>query len=303
MLYTKCDKEKIRETVLNLGFDACGFASVHEVNDESKLQYRKWISNGHHAQMEYLARNLDVRDNPKMLLPDANTLIVVALNYYPAAMLPKSHPQFAYYAYGEDYHKVIKRKLKSLANILLSTFGGEYRACVDSAPIRERYWAQEAGIGFVGRNNQLIIPGKGSYFFIGILLTSLVIEADKRCNLSCNNCGKCIKSCPGKALNEIGALDANKCISYLTIEHKGALPENLKLENCIYGCDRCQQVCIHNLNAMPTAEKAFTPSDELMELTANKIEQLTEEEYTTIFSHSAVKRASLSQLKRNLNNL
>lgn len=297
------EKEEVRAKALALGFDACGFATAQPVSDESAKQYRDWLDKGFQSTMDYLERNLEVRDNPKLLMENAKTLIVVALNYYPAIKQPEDIPQFSYYAYGKDYHKVIKHKLKALSNTLSLKFGGEYRACVDTAPLRERYWAQEAGIGFVGRNNQLIIPGKGSYFFIGVLLTSLEIEADERCQMSCGECGECVSQCPGQALDNPGGLNANKCLSCLTIEYRGELPKNLELGNRIYGCDRCQQICPHNKNAVPTSETVFTPSEKLLGLTAEQIAAMSEEEYNNIFMHSAVKRAGLQQLKRNLRNI
>lgn len=296
-------KETIRQAALQLGFDRCGFAKIHKVNSTSVKRFDDWIKQGKHSTMSYLVRNRDIREDPTLLLPTAKSIIVTALNYYPKQVQPHNHPQFSCYAYGEDYHKIIKHKLKILAAQLKVQYGGYYRLCVDSAPIRERYWAVEAGIGFIGRNNMLIIPGKGSYYFIGILLTSLEIEPDDRCELSCNGCGACIKACPSKALDAEDGLDARKCLSCLTIEYKGDLPGDTNLGNRIYGCDTCQQVCPHNRDASPNETPELQPIPGLFTLTKSKIEDMDEAEFNGIFAKSSIKRVGLEILKRNLKKL
>lgn len=295
-------KEAIINQAYKLGFSACGFARVASVSKESSAQYNKWIAQGKHGEIEYMERYCDIRENPALLHDNATTMICVALNYYPKIFQNPDAPQFAYYAYGRDYHKVIKTKLKQLAQYIETECGAKSRACVDTAPLRERYWAQQAGIGFVGRNNQLILPGKGSFFFLGELITTLDIEPDEPCTLSCGNCNRCIEACPTGALNTMAAVDANKCISAITIEHHSDIPQSIKphLGNRVYGCDTCQSVCPHNRHAQPTAIEEFTPSPAFLSLTRKSIAEMTQAQFDTTFHQSPIKRATLATLQRTL---
>lgn len=283
-----------------LGFEACGFAKVEPVAINAQEQYATWIKQGKHSTMQYMEKYSDVRANPALLLENASSIIAVALNYYPQQFQPKEAPQFAYYAYGLDYHEVIRAKLQQMAAKLEELYGATSRACVDTAPLRERYWAQRSGIGFVGRNNQLIIPGKGSYFFLGFLITTLEIEPDQPCTLTCGNCRRCVACCPTKALNDEGAVDARRCISCLSIEYRGELPDDVDFGNRIYGCDTCQKSCPHNRNTVPTSDEAFAPSTEFLNLNRTSIASMSDDDFRRIFRHSAVRRLKLPQLLRNL---
>lgn len=297
-------KENIKRKALDLGFAACGFARVDFVGTASKSFYDSWIETGKHGEMTYMERYREIRENPVMLFETAKTIISVALNYYPQKLQPDDVPQFAYYAYGKDYHDVIRSKLLILSEFIEKEYGFKSRVCVDTAPLRERYWAQQSGIGFIGINNQLILPGKGSYFFLGELISELDVEPDLPCHKACGACRRCVDSCPTKALSGIGALDARKCISAVTIEYRGEkLPGEVahNIGNRVYGCDICQQVCPHNSMAEASEIEEFTPQPEFLNLDSEALDNMTVEQFKSIFRKSAVKRVKLSMLKRNLN--
>lgn len=294
-------KAAVRAKAIELGFDACGFAKAATVSPEAVEQYASWIGEGKNACMDYAAKYPNLRDNPTELFPGAKTMICVALNYFPTELQDPNHPQFAYYAYGEDYHEVLREKLNGLASYLQENFGAESRPCVDTAPVRERYWAQQAGIGMIGRNNTLIIPGKGSFFFLGELITTLEIEPDAPCKLSCGDCNICVDKCPTGALDDTGALDARKCLSCQLIECRGEIPTDVaeRIGNRVYGCDECQKCCPHNSSSAPTAESRFHPTEAFLNLTLQQILAMDHEGFLKIFRHSAVRRAKLTGLLRN----
>lgn len=296
-------KENIKRKALDLGFAACGFARIGFVSTASKSFYDAWIETGKHGEMAYMERYREIRENPGRLLETAKTIVCVALNYYPQKLLPDDVPQFAYYAYGEDYHDVVRSKLYELSVFIEKEYGCKSRVCVDTAPLRERYWAQQSGIGFIGINNQLILPGKGSYFFLGELVSELDVEPDQPCNKTCGACRRCVESCPTKALSGVGALDARRCISAVTIEYRGEkLPDEVadNIGNRVYGCDICQQVCPHNSMAQASEIKEFIPRPEFMNLDVRALDNMTDIEFKSVFRKSAVKRVNLSMLKRNL---
>ena len=216
----------IKSQALSLGFDACGFAAATPVDEEAVARYDRWIELGHNGCMAWAAGHRDLRRDPSMLLEGAQTVISLALNYYPARFQPSEAMRVAYYAYGRDYHEVLREKLTELAHFIEEITHCTTRPCVDSAPIRERYWAQRAGIGFIGRNNCLILPGKGSYFFLGEIVTTAQLPPDEPCRMTCGDCGRCIEACPSGALKGNGAADCNRCLSCLLIEnHTDELPE------------------------------------------------------------------------------
>lgn len=293
-------KALIKAEAHRLGFDACGIAKTSEVLDAPFLA--KWLEEGCAAEMQYMHNHFEKRTDPRLLVEGCKSLIVVALNYYPAVKQPEEVPQFSYYAYGKDYHEVVKEKLRELYEYInreIAPVTG--RMFTDSAPVLERYWAVRAGLGFIGKNTQLIIPGKGSYFFLGELIIDLELEPDTPVNLSCGNCTRCLDACPPNALTP-RRLDARRCISYQTIENKGEIaPATASvLQNRIYGCDICQQVCPWNRFATPNRTAEFQPSEAFLALDKERLNSLTEEEFKVIFRHSAVKRAGYKGLKRNL---
>lgn len=223
LLPSRCSDE-LRDVALRLGASRLGIAAVHDVDEAEMKRYRDWIAAGCHGEMQYLDRYHDARVNPAGLLAGARSVIVCAFNYYPPALQRGDAPQFAYYSYGKDYHEVVRGRLSALAAYIHETYGGDTRVCVDTAPLPERYWAVEAGLGFKGLNSQLIIPGLGSYFFLGEIITTVEFAPDERIESDCGSCGACVRSCPGKAIRN-GEIDARRCLSYLTIEYRGeALP-------------------------------------------------------------------------------
>lgn len=295
----------IKEFAKSLGFDECGICKAESIGEES-VNLEKWVNDGYHADMEYLARNLDKRSDPTLLVEGAKSIICVALNYYPKIKQNPQHPQIAYYAYGKDYHDVVRDKLSQLyeyIKTLDSNTSGRYFC--DTAPVLERYWAAKSGIGFIGKNTLLIIPKKGSYFFLGEIIINLDLEYDKPLNLSCGKCRRCLDACPPKAIEQPHLVNANKCISYQTIENKGDIDPNIipVLNNRFYGCDICQQICPWNRYATPHSTQEFLPSAELLSLDSDKLKEMSVEEYQSIFKGSAMKRAKLSGLKRNINAL
>lgn len=291
----------IKRTAQLLGFDACGVARATAVSDEAVARYDRWLALGHHGCMEWAAGNREVRDDPRLLVEGARSIIMLAMNYYPERLQPTTAPQVAYYAYGKDYHKVVKRRLKKIVTMIGEATGHRSRAFVDSAPLRERYWAVQAGLGFIGLNNQLIIPGRGSYFVLGAIVTTLDLEPDEPCRGQCEGCRACIAACPAHALSGDGAVDASRCLSCLTIEQRGPLPETTAaaLGNRLVGCDCCQQVCPHNRDVRPTSVPEFQPAEAVMGLTTQQILDMTQDDFDRLFAGSAVRRAGLENLRRN----
>lgn len=295
-------KQLIKAKARALGFEECGFAQARKVSDEAIAQYDEWLAEGKNDCMEYAERYRDVRANPCELLPGAKTVISVALGYYPNERQRPDAPQFSIYAYGRDYHLVAKERLTALAEYIREAFGAESsRVCVDTAPIMEKYWAREAGVGFIGRNNLLIVPGKGSFYFLGELVTTLDVAPDKPCTLSCGECNACVKACPGGALTDGKSLDARRCLSCQLIERRGDLPQWVEevAGNRVYGCDACQMCCPHNKGAVSTQVSEFNPRAELMSLTLDDILVMTQERFADVFKKSAVKRTKLEGLQRN----
>jgi len=294
---------QIKKYAHSLGFDACGICRASGIEIEQEEYFKDWIRNSFHADMDYMARNEDKRLDPSLLVEGARSIICVALNYYPSVKQPENHPQFAYYAYGKDYHDVVKGKLTKLFDFIKSQESSlQGRAFVDTAPVMERYWAAKAGIGFIGKNSLLIIPKKGSYFFLGELILNLDLEYDEPLKLSCGNCTRCLDTCPTKAIVRPKVVDAKKCISYQTIENKREIDETIipYLSNLFYGCDICQKVCPYNRYARAHTTGEFNPHQLFLDLSIDKLEKMTVEEYQQLFKGSAVKRAKYSGLKRNL---
>lgn len=291
-------KEDVRRIVLDAGASRVAFAAVADVADEDCNLIDKWIAAGHHAGMAYMERHTDIRRNPRMLLSDARTMVCCAFDYRQS----KRHPLFADYALGRDYHDVIRQRLGYAADEIMDKYGGETRVCVDTAPLRERYWALVSGLGFVGLNGQIFVDGIGSKVFLAEILWTGTVEPDTpSIARKCKECGACVKACPGQALDGCGGVDASRCLSYLTIEHRGELPEDLRLPGRIYGCDVCQDVCPLNrvADSAVTSIPEFVPTDTLMSLTADEIIDMEPQGFRDMFRYSAVKRAKLDGLRRN----
>ena len=294
--------ELIKSQAASLGFDACGFAAAAPVDEVAVQRYDRWIAQGHNGCMAWAANHHDLRCDPSLLLDGAQTVISLALNYYPARFQPAGTLRVAYYAYGRDYHEVLREKLTKLAQFVEQTTGCATRPCVDSAPIRERYWAQRAGLGFIGRNNCLIIPGKGSFFFLGEIVTTAQLPPDEPCIMTCGDCGKCVKACPTGAMQADGTVDASRCLSCLLIEdHSEELPSWVAdvVGDRVVGCDECQLCCPHNAGAAPTTIEDFTPTETVMTLTRDRIGAMTSGEFKRLFAHSAISRLRYKTLRRN----
>jgi len=284
--------EEIKQYALSLGFDACGICRATDSGE--KERYMQWLAENGNAGMEYMARNIDKRLDPILLVDGAKSIISVALNYYPHEKLPEEVPQFAYYA---------REKLSRLFEFIKSRYPevtGRYFS--DSAPVLERFWAAQAGLGFIGKNTLLIIPGKGSYFFLGELIIDMELDYDSPVSQNCGKCRRCLDACPTGAIERPHYLNANKCISYQTIENKGEISSDIAplLSNNVYGCDICQKVCPWNRYSRPHSTPEFMPLDEFLSLDLKKLIEMDEEDYRRIFRKSAVKRAKFSGLKRNV---
>lgn len=296
--------QRIKEKATETGFDACGIARIAPADTEAAF-FDRWIREGHHAGMKYMENYRDLRLNPAGLVEGARSVISVALNYYPERKLPASVPHIAYYAYGKDYHDVLKKKLRELWQQIRAIAGGEARVFTDSAPLLERYWAWKAGLGWIGKNTQLILPGKGSYFFLGEIVTTLELEYDAPLENRCGHCTRCLDSCPTRALTAPRHLNAAACLSYLTIENKEEIPaeQAALLGNRLYGCDTCQQVCPWNRFAVPTVVEDFQPAPALFSLDKERLQNFSREDYNRIFAGSAVKRAKYEGLIRTIRHL
>lgn len=290
-------KEAVRSLVLEAGAARVSFAAACGTSDADRKVMDRWLADGRHGEMSYMERYNDLRSDPRLLLEGAKTVICCAFDY----RQPVRHPLFADYALGLDYHEVIRQRLNAAAAEITRQWGGETRICVDTAPIRERYWAAASGLGFIGLNGQLIVDGIGSKVFLAEILWTGVVAPDTPAGQqSCELCGACVKACPGKALDGRCGVDARRCLSYLTIEYRGPLPEGLTLDGRIYGCDICQDVCPHNRNKVTATSIAeFTPSSELQSLTTDDILRMVPQDFNRVFRHSAVKRTKLSGLLRN----
>lgn len=305
---------EIKAEAERLGFSACGIAKAEPVNNDTAAEYRQWLRDGRHASMQYLENNLDKRLDPTLLMPNAKSIISLALNYYPKQLLAEHQYQFAYYAYGQDYHDVMKQKMQSLVTFIQSLFPSDshpiaHKLCCDTVPMLDRYWASKAGLGWIGKNGNLIIPKAGSYFFLGEILIDIELDYDTPTDNHCGTCQKCIEACPTKALSSPHCVDARKCLSYLTIEYRGEFDSTCQcivenaLGNTIYGCDCCQKVCPWNRFAQPTKIQEFAPSDKFLSMSPNEWENLTIEDYRTLFKGSAVKRTKYEGLMRNIAHL
>ena len=295
--------EFIKTEAKKLGFSSCGISKARFLSEEAK-NFEKWLSNGYQGSMSYLERNIDKRLDPTLLVPGSKSVISLAFNYFPPKKLIENNNFIiSKYAYGKDYHKVLKKKLKKLLFLMRERIGDiEGRVFVDSAPIHERAWAKLSGLGWVGKNSLLINKNQGSYFFLAEIICDLELEYDEPVLNRCGNCSRCIDACPTGAITKAQVINAKKCISYLTIENKDNIPEELNdsMNNSIFGCDVCQDVCPWNKNSKPHDEIEFLPKNKLRKLRKKDWVELTEETFDRIFEGSAIKRTKYKGLKRNI---
>lgn len=297
---------KIKAEAERLGFSACGVARAERVEETTECRFRKWLDEGKNAEMKYMENYFELRMDPRKLHPGTKSVISVALNYYPSKKLNDNQYQFAYYAYGKDYHDVMRAKLSQLSQVLPRKEDNQFvpRICVDTAPILERYWAWKAGLGWLGKNHSLIIPKQGSFFILGEILSDIEMEYDYPMESKCGNCHICSDMC--KALSESDEFDASCCHSFRTIELKQNICEmsdettNEPQAKYIYGCDCCQLACPHNRNAVPSRIKEFEPSEQFLNMSKDNWNTLSPECYRNLFRHSAVKRAKYEKLCSNI---
>lgn len=298
--------ETIKAEAKSLGFYACGLAHAEPVDAAHAAFFTRWLQAGRQADMAYMTRYADKRTDPSLLVENARTVVSVALNYFPSEKLPEDRPQLSWYAYGQDYHDLMREKLHSLLTRLQARYAPDLlqgRCFCDTAPVLERYWAWRCGLGWLGKHTQIVIPRAGSTFFLGELILTLPADRyDRPMPTQCGTCRKCVEACPVGALSDTEGLDARLCLSYLTIENRGGIPEEAarKMAPYFYGCDRCLRACPHLRHAVPTDEEALKPRRELLDMTAERWQQLTIEEYRALFKGSAVKRAKYEGLMRNL---
>jgi epoxyqueuosine reductase len=292
----------IKAKAHELGFLACGVARAGFLEEEAP-RLEQWLRQGKQGTMAYMERHFDLRLDPTKLVPGARSVISLAYNYFtPPQQVDPEAPKLSTYAYGRDYHKVVKKRLKPLVAFIEEQFGAvDMRAFVDSAPVLEKAWAERAGIGWRGKNTNVIRQGAGSFFFLCELITDLELEPDAPATDHCGTCRRCIDACPTEAITPYG-VDGSRCISHLTIELKGAIPEEFtgKMAGWAFGCDICQQVCPWNRFSTPHSEPEFSPKAELMGLSADEWHGMTEVVFERIFDGSAVKRTKYTGLRRNL---
>jgi epoxyqueuosine reductase len=293
----------IKGAAHRLGFSFCGISKAEYLEDEAP-RLEAWLGSGRHGKMTYLENYFEKRLDPSLLVPGAKSVVSLAFNYFPdKEVAGQSRYKIAKYAYGEDYHFVIKDKLRELIAEIRTAIGAvEGRAFVDSAPVMERVWAKKAGLGWVGKNSLLLNRQMGSFFFLAELILDLDLDADGPVKDYCGSCTACMDACPTDAIPAPYVVDGSKCISYFTIELKEEIPVEMKgkFENWIFGCDICQDVCPWNRFAAPHHEPRFEPSDDLKKMTDQDWIDLTEEVFKTVFGKSPLKRTKHSGLKRNI---
>lgn len=286
-----------------LGFNFCGISKAEFLKEEAP-KVEEWLKRGYQGKMTYLENYFDKRLDPTLLVPGAKSVISLLYNYYPPEDLARAGEyKIAKYAYGEDYHIVIKEKLKIFLTNLRECVGDvQGRAFVDSAPVMERAWAQRSGLGWIGKNSLLLNREMGSFFFIAELIVDLPLEYDTAVKDFCGSCTACIDACPTDAISEPYVVDGSKCISYFTIELKESIPADVKgkFQNWIFGCDICQDVCPWNSFSKPHNEEKFSAPAELSEFTKQDWKEITDDVFEKVFGKSALKRAKLQGIKRNI---
>lgn len=294
----------IKQEANRLGFSFTGIAKAAQLQQEAR-QLEHWLNQGYHGKMAYMEQHFDKRIDPTKLVEGAKSVITLMYNYHTDSQQQDPNaPKIAKYAYGEDYHHVIKQKLYALLHFIQTEIGEVQGRCfVDSAPVLERQWAAKSGLGWTGKNTLLIHPKAGSYFFLAVLILDVELESDHPIKDYCGTCTRCIDACPTNAISPEGyLLDASKCISYLTIELRDVIPNTFKaqMENWMFGCDICQEVCPWNRFSKPHEEPAFEPHPDLLTMNAADWQAMTIEIFQKIFQKSAVKRVKYEGLKRNI---
>lgn len=292
----------IKSTASAFGFQSCGISKADFLEEEAK-HLETWLNNNYHGEMKYMENHFDKRLDPRLLVEGSKSVLSLSYNYFPKEILDASEYKISKYAYGEDYHDVIKEKLRRLVAELQETIGEfSFRVFVDSAPVLEKAWARKSGIGWVGKNANLITKKNGSFYFLAEIICDLELIEDSPVTDHCGSCRKCIDACPTQAIISDKIIDGSKCISYATIELKDQIPDYFedKMDDWMFGCDVCQDVCPWNRFSAPTLEEKFQPNSQLKNFTKQDWKDITQEIFSSVFRKSAVKRTKFAGLKRNL---
>ena len=300
MNYSQLIKQKAEK----FGFQSCGISKAEFLEEEAP-RLETWLNKGYHGEMQYMENHFDKRLNPTLLVDGAKSVISLSYNYFPKVKIDEiNNFKISKYAYGEDYHEVIKDILKNMVAELQEEIGEfGFRVFVDSAPVLEKAWARKSGLGWVGKNANLITKKHGSFYFLAEIICDLELEYDLAVTDHCGSCRACIDACPTQAIVSDRIVDGSKCISYATIELKNEIPDyfNGKMDDWIFGCDVCQDVCPWNRFSAPTLQEKFSPNFQKLNFRKNEWKELTQELFSEIFKKSAVKRTKFSGLMRNIN--
>jgi len=294
----------VKQTAASGGFDYCGIAPARPLDDDAR-RLEAWLQKGYHGSMAYMEKYFDLRIDPAKLVPGARSVITLLKNYYPSQQQLPGTPKISKYAWGKDYHEVLRERLNSFLHRIREEIGEIHgRGFVDSAPVLERSWAQQSGLGWVGKNGNLITKQSGSFYFIATLITDLELQYDDPFAKDyCGTCTRCMDECPTNAILSDKVIDGSRCISYFTIELKEMLiPGEMKdkFDNWMFGCDTCQDVCPWNRFSKPHSEKAFTPLPEVLNLSTKEWEAMTEESFRQLFRNSPLIRSKFKGIQRNL---
>ncbi len=292
----------IKELASKLGFDYCGISKANFLEDEAP-RLESWLKKNMNGKMSYMENYFDMRLDPRLLVDGAKSVISLLFNYYPTQLQPNDLPKISKYAYGNDYHHVIKEKLHQFVDEIKVQIGNvNARVFVDSAPVLDKAWAKKSGLGWIGKNSNLINKSNGSFFFIAEIILDLNLEYDNEIKDYCGTCTKCLDACPTDAIVEPYVVDGSKCISYFTIELKDEIDSNMngKFNDWVFGCDICQDVCPWNRFSKPTSENQFKPIDELFNYNSKDWMELNEEAFSILFKNSPIKRTKLRGMKRNV---
>lgn len=292
----------IKSEAKRLGFLSCGISKAGFLEDEAP-RLEKWLNNNHHGQMAYMENYFDKRLDPTLLVDDAKSVVSLLLNYYPEETQSQDSFKISKYAYGQDYHFVIKERLKEFLHAIQENIGDvSGRAFVDSAPVLDRAWAAKSGLGWIGKSGNLLTQKVGSFYFIAELILDLDLEYDHATTDHCGSCTACIDACPTQAIVAPHVVDGSKCISYYTIELKENIPHEMKgkFDEWMFGCDTCQDVCPWNRFSKPHSEPLFNPNPELLSFSKKDWIEITEETFRAVFKNSPIKRTKFDGLKRNV---
>ena len=299
----KSDYSKlIKAEAKRLGFLSCGISEAGFLEEEAP-RLENWLNQNRHGEMRYMENHFDKRLNPTLLVEDAKSVISLTLNYFPSEQQNPASYKLSKYAYGQDYHHVIKDKLNELLHTVHTEIGEVFgRAFVDSAPVLDKAWAAKSGLGWIGKNSNLLTQQVGSFYFIAELIVDLDLEYDHATTDHCGTCTACIDACPTDAIIAPYVVDGSKCISYFTIELKNNIPVEMKgkMDDWIFGCDVCQDVCPWNRFSKPHNEPLFNPNSEILSMTKTDWEEITKDTFNKVFKNSAVKRTKLEGLTKNI---